>query len=60
MCGRAAATAGLKRSLCPTASTTPLRFAAEINESASLTVCVTGFSISVCTPDSINGNAMAA
>ena len=60
MCGLAAATAGLNRSLWPTASTTPARLAAAISVSASVTVCVTGFSTSVCTPDSINGRAIAA
>jgi hypothetical protein len=57
--GLAAATAGLKRSLWPTASTAPDFRAAAISSSASASVWATGFSISVCTPDSISGSAIA-
>ena len=45
-CGSAATTAGLKRSVWPTASTAPRRAAAAISASASASVRVSGFSTS--------------
>ena len=50
-------TAGLKRSVWPTARRTPRAAAAAIRRSASATVRAIGFSTSTCTPRSRNGSA---
>ena len=57
MSGSAFATAGLKRSVCPVASSAPPRSAAATSRSASSTLGAIGFSMSVATPASRNGIA---
>ncbi len=56
---RAVATAGLKRSVCPTAKATPACRAAAIIASASSSERAIGFSTSTDTPDDRNGSAMS-
>ena len=55
--GSAAATAGLKRSVWPTASTAPNRSARASIASASASVAAIGFSTRTCTPRSRNAPA---
>ncbi len=49
---RAASSAGLKRSICPTCSFSPCASASSVSVAASALVTVIGFSTSTCTPRS--------